>query len=289
LAGKSSHVAAKAAQIAGESEIIELGADLVQAFDRLMVQAAKSDPTCAGKTAIAEALYRIGTDSEAVFLRGIRHVQREPVWGGSVDTAGGLRGTCALGLVRLNYHDALSEIAELLADPEMRVRADAARALGYSENPQAAPLLRLRVLVGDEPEVLSECFAALIAVGCEAGLPFVGRFLDAADEVRQETAALALGGSRRIEALPLLRDWWQRSTPPHLRRTGLLAMAMLKHDAAVDFVLSVVEQGNGPDARHAIDALAIYRHDEALCERVRAAAQRSDVDLRAALANAFDA
>lgn len=287
LANKSAVVVAKAAQIAGEHELLDLVPDLVNGFERLLANAVKSDPNCAGKTAIAEALYRIGAGEEAVFLRGIRHVQKEPVWGGSVDTAAGLRGVCALGLIRMHYHDAMTEIGDLLADPEMRARADAARAIGYSENPQGLPLLRLRALVGDEPEVLAECFAALLAIDPSAAIPFVARFLDAADEVRQETAAVALGGSRRIDALPVLRGWYEASVANELRRTALLAIAMLKQDEAIEFVLQVVATGNAPDARAAIAGLAIYRHDDGLVAKVRAAAARDDVNLRGALDAAF--
>src|SRR5512147_154480 len=105
LAGKSSHVAAKAAQIAGESEIGALVPDLVAAFERFMLNPVKSDPNCSAKAAIADALYRIGHDDEGVFLRGIRHRQMEPVYGGRIDTAIDLRAASALGLARMNHAD----------------------------------------------------------------------------------------------------------------------------------------------------------------------------------------
>jgi hypothetical protein len=55
LAGKSSHAAAKAAQIAGEFEISVLALDLVAAFERFMVNPVKSDPSCWAKAAIISA------------------------------------------------------------------------------------------------------------------------------------------------------------------------------------------------------------------------------------------
>lgn len=287
LGGKSPHVAAKAAEIAGEAELSTLTLDLVAAFDRFLVNPVKSDPSCVAKTAIAEALYRLGADAGAVFLRGIRHVQMEPVWGGRADSAGALRGVCALGLVRINHDDAMLEIGDLLADPEARVRADAARALAYSEHPHAVPLLRLRVLAGDDSEVLAECFAALLSLDDTRGLPFVERFLSADEPAVQEAAALALGGSRLAAALAVLRAWWERTPTLDLRRTALLAIAMIKHDAALEFLLSVIHTGRGPDARDAVAALAIFRHDETLVARVRDAAKRKDVDLSAALDKAF--
>ena len=32
-------------------------------------------------------------------MRGLRHIQMEPVWGGQADSAATLRGTCALALI----------------------------------------------------------------------------------------------------------------------------------------------------------------------------------------------
>jgi len=290
LAGKSSHAAAKAAQIAGEFEIVTLTPDLVAAFARFMVNPVKGDPTCAAKVAIADALYRIGADAEAVFLPGIHHVQLEPVYGGKADTAGPLRGVCALGLVRMNYADTLTELADLLADPEGAVRIAAARALAYSENEHGAPLLRLKVLIGDEqPEVVAECLTALLQLAPAASLPFVARRLDASDAPTCEMAALALGTARRREALDILRQWFARLRDAELRRTALLAIAMLKHDEAIDFLLAVTAEAIGPTARDAIAALGMYRHDGALRQRViDTATRRDDVDLRAAVAEAFD-
>ena len=56
LNGKSSHAVAKAAQIAGESEISVLVPDLVAAFERFMLNPVKADPNCRAKAAIAAKL-----------------------------------------------------------------------------------------------------------------------------------------------------------------------------------------------------------------------------------------
>jgi HEAT repeat protein len=289
LAGRSSHVAAKAAQIAGESEVGALVADLIAAFDRFMTNPVKSDPNCSAKAAIADALYRIGHDDETVFLRGIRHRQMEPVYGGRIDTATDLRAACALGLVRMNYHEALVELADLLADPEARVRAAAAQAIAYSSSDHGVPLLRLKVLSGDEDAtVIAECLSALLRLAPVSSLPFAARLLDVADTSRGEAAALALGGSRLPEAFDVLRQWWERTPDVALRRTALLAIAMLRRDQPIDFLLSLVTEGDGPTAREAIKALAMYRHDDAVRERVQHCVERrTDVDLRGAFADAF--
>ena len=130
-----------------------------------LVHPVKSDPSRAAKTAITDALYRIGAPELAVYRTGIRHVQLEPVWGGKADTATALRATCALALVRVHYPDYLTEIADLLADREAPARKTAAQPLAYSENPAAVPLLRLKALIGDDdPQVLLECLLALLAI-----------------------------------------------------------------------------------------------------------------------------
>ncbi len=287
LQSKSSHVVAKAAQVAGELEIRELLPDLVAAFDRLLLNPVKSDPRCSGKTEIARALYQIGEDREDVLLRGIRYRQLEPVYGGKADTAIELRTVCAHGLVRINHRDVLVELADLLADPDPPARRGAARALAYRENEDGAPLLRLKILSGDtDDEVIADSLAALLRIS-PASVPFVARLLE--DGPLRETAALALGGSRLAEAFGVLRDWWERTADVHLRRTGLVAVAMLRSDAAHGFLLELIARGNGPDARDAIAALATFRHDEALRTRVGAAVEvRRDIDLRAAFAKAFE-
>ena len=231
LGGKSGHAAGAAADIAGQFEIEALLPDLTRAFDRLLEQPLRSDPGCAGKAAIANALYRMGAAEIGVYLKGVRHVQLEPVWGGKADTATALRGTCALALVRVHYPDYLVELADLLADREAPARKMAAQAMAYSENPAAVPLLRLKALVGDEdPQVLVECLQALLAIAPGPSLEFVARFLDRPEPEVAEAAALALGGARREEALPILSAWWERTLDPALRRSALLAIAMLKHD-----------------------------------------------------------
>lgn len=289
LRGKGSHVVAKAAQVSGELALRVLVPELAAAFDRFLVNPVKTDPGCRAKIEIARALYELGEDPAAVFTRGIRHRQPEPVFGGREDTAPELRAVCALGLVRIGHRDALVELAALLADPEPAARTGAARAIVYADDAAGEPLLRLKALAGDpDAGVLSECLGALLALAPARSLDFVARFLDDREPLVREMAAVALGASRLREALPVLRAWWERTAEPDLRRTALLAMAMLRHDEAIAFLCGLVAEAPGPDARDAIAALGTYRHDDGLRARVHAAVEaRSDVDLRAAFAKAF--
>ncbi len=281
LNSKHSVAVARAAKLVRRAEIRQLIPELISSFERFMENPSTKDPSCIAKKAIAEALYRLEYGEETLFLKGIRHVQKESVWGGKVDTAPGLRGVCALGLVRMNYPDAMVALADLLADPETEARIVAARAVGYADTSQGVPLLRLKVQIGDQdPQVMSECFIGLLKLAPVSSLELVARFLDSSDEQICEMAALALGESRLDEAFSILRNWRQRIRNPELRQICLLAIAMLRNDEALAFLLSLVVEGRESDAKDAIIALRIYQQDKKLWERILAAVEtRGDASL----------
>ncbi len=281
LKSKSAIAIARAARIIAKAEIRHFCPELEVAFHQFLAKPDVSDPACMAKKAIADALYRMEYTRETVFLKGIRHVQMEPVWGGKADTAPGLRGICALGLVRMHYADVMLELADLLADPEPEARIGATRAIAYAENPQGVPLLRLKVKIGDaDPQVLSECFVALFQLAPVQSLSLVAGFLDHPEEQICEMAALALGESRILEAFPILSHWWGRIRQPELRKTGLLAIAMLRHEVALEFLRSLVKEGEKLDAVDAIAALKIYQDDNSLWQQIcEAANQRGDLSL----------
>ncbi len=173
LADRNNYIVAKAARIMGHLGLKDLIPDLVAAIDRFFTNPVKSDPQCWAKDAIVEALAKLDHDDSTVFIRGLRHVQMEPVWGGQQDSAGPLRGECALALVQcrnLRDSDVLSHLIEALADRETTVRIDAARAIGRIGGDAPALLLRLRALIGDgEPEVVGACLTSLLGIQGEAG------------------------------------------------------------------------------------------------------------------------
>jgi HEAT repeat protein len=280
LTEPSPHAVARAAGLVAELELSALVGDLEAAFDRLMKDPARSDKGCGGKAAIARALDRLETADGRTFLRGIRHVQMEPVFGGQVDTAVELRGACALALARMRHPAALTELAERLADPEAPARATAARALGELGREEGGALLRLRARIGDEPSVMLECLTALLRLSPAPSLSFVTGFLEAPQAEVAEAAAAALGSSRRPEALGVLREWYGRVLDGPRRRAALLAMSTLRREDALDFLLGLVREAPPERAREAIAALGIYRGDERLAGRVRDAARaREGADL----------
>ena len=178
LKERSNYLVSKAAALAGDLRLTALVPDLLAAFDRFMMDPAKTDPKCWAKDAIVKALKDLNHDDPAVFLRGIEHVQMEPVWGGSVDTALTLRGACALALAgcSLDRQTILARLIDRMAD-EKPVRIDAIRALGQCPGPDTALLLRLKALLGDkESEVTGQCFDVLLEISPADSVPFVARF-----------------------------------------------------------------------------------------------------------------
>jgi len=270
LNSKMNLVAAKAARIAGEWQAAELTPELVAAFDRFMVKPETTDKRCAAKVEILKALCKLEYPSPSVFRRGLRHVQMEPTWGGSVDTAAEVRALGAMGLAQTSDPDALEEILPLLLDPERDARIGALRAVGASGLPGGVLLLRLKALSGDEPEVLGECLTALLRAAPAQSLEFVAKFLDHREEVVAEAAALALGDSRLESAFAVLRDAFERKRAlPLRRRTLLLAIALLRRENAIDYLVDLVQNGESQTSADAAAALAMYDKDPSL-KRARA-------------------
>ena len=147
-----------------------------------------------------------------MFQKAARHVQLEPVWGGSEDTAAPLRAAAIIALARIEGSSSLPLLVDAMTDPAKDVRIAAAMALGAVGTEAAGLLLRLKARIGDsDPDVLSECLSGLLAVDPRENLPFVSGFLEPGDAARCEAAALALGKSRLPEALDPLKACWPRS------------------------------------------------------------------------------
>ena len=289
LKHKFNAIAAKAAVIITDSRQSDFLPSLAAAFDRFFV--AGSDKGCSAKTAIATAFYELGHTDSAAFVRGVRHTQPEPSFGRSVDAATELRGICALGLARIGYADVLLEVAGLLVDPEPQARIMAVRAVAYTGSDIGSPLLRMKVLAGDaEPDVTAECLVALMKVSPKKSLEFVGPFLKSNDLAMVDAAAQAIGGWRSPQAFEFLRDQWESHLTSDPRRPLLLAMAMTRQPAAIEFLLErIVDDRPGP-AADAVAAMAMYRSDSTLKERVRGLVETvDDATVRAAYVKAFGA
>lgn len=285
---KTGLVIAAAVEIIAEARLEPLLSELAPAFARLLEDPVKRDPQCRGKIAVVRALVELERWEDEVFAAAIAHVQREPVWGGSQDTAAELRGLAALGYAQLRHPDAVAIIADLLADPERAARLGAARALGDSARIEAIALLRFKARIGDdEPEIAAAVFASLLALDPEA-VEYVAGYLGAADELVAESAALALGESRLEPALPYLIAFAREAVVDDRRRVGYLAVALTRLEPGIDVLLEAIAGEAASAATLAIAALAPFAYDADLGARVReAAAKHPDPAVVAAAQEAF--
>lgn len=264
LRQRNNYIVAKAADLVAQRQIEELLPDLLAAFDRFFEDAVKSDPQCWAKNALSRALATLELQEPAPFLRGMRHVQMEPVWGDTSDTAGGLRGICALALVQCRAVpevDLLRYLLDVLLDKDKSARADAVRAIEQVGSPTASLLLRLRAQVGNSPpqsqegeaEILGACYAGVLRIDGEKALPWVGRFLSEEDDYAGE-AALVISSAHSREAFDLLRQRWDTARDPWFRPVLLSAIALTRQEEATDFLLHMIEsEAMGADM--AVEAL----------------------------------
>jgi HEAT repeat protein len=257
LANKNNFIGAKAADLIREFNLQDLTNDLLKAFDRFFQNPEKSDPQCWAKNAISRTLAAFELQEPEVFLRGMHHIQLEPVWGGRSDTAGTLRATCALALVQcrnLTNDDLLKNLIDLFADNDKAVRAEVARAIEQVGSPSAASMLRLRSVLGkDEPEVLGACYSGILRLEGVSAIPWISHFLESQDDAAGE-AALAIAGTHSPEGFDALKKSLETAHDPWFRSILLAAIALLRQDAAMEFLLDLVKT-DSIDAEHAVEAV----------------------------------
>jgi hypothetical protein len=270
LEGRTALVAGRAAKLAAEHGLTELLPSLAASFDFFMQDAARRDKSCVAKLSIAEALDRLEHDDPRPFLSGVRHVQLDPSYGRPVDAAAALRGRCAAALVRLGHPDALRDLTRLLLDPWPEARIGAVRATAYAGGREAELLLRVKIHAGDEqPPILGECFAGLMAIAPETSIGFVADFLRAHDPAVVEQAALALGESRHPRAFAALKGIWDENVDETVRKSLLLATSLLRSDEAFDHLLAVCADASRTLAAEAVHALTVFRSRPERAAKIR--------------------
>ncbi len=254
---RNNFIVAKAAELARECKLIVLTDAILTAFDRFFENPEKTDPQCWAKNALSRTLAAFEYQDPDVLLRGMRHIQLEPVWGGRSDTAGTLRATCALALVQcrsLSEINLLAHLVDLLADKDKAVRAEVVRAIEQVGSPSASLLLRLRASVGnDEAEVLGACYSGVLSIEGIGAIPWVSRFLSSADDAAAE-AALAIAGTHSPEAVEVLRESLAKADDPWWRSVLLSAIALIRQDAGMELLLELV-RSESLNAEGAIEAI----------------------------------
>jgi HEAT repeat protein len=239
LRDRNNFACSKAAAVAGDLLLRDLIPDLLAAFERFLKDPVKTDPKCWAKNAIIKALKDLDYQDPAVYLRGLAHVQMEPVWGGSADAAIALRGACALALVAcsLPRDQILIHLADTLADPELRVRVDAARAIAQLPGQDSILMLRVKAQAGDkEPAVVGQCFLSLLGIDPRPSIPFVAKFLTASNEDLRFEAAAALGECPELLAVETLIARWRAEKKAEMRRAIILSLGVSRVPEAKQFL-----------------------------------------------------
>ena len=279
LANRNNFIAAKAAKLVCEFHLTQLNPDLLTAFDRFFEDPAKTDPQCWAKNAISAALAQFDHTDAALFLRGMKHIQLEPSFGGSSDSAGTLRATCALALVQcrsLREPELLSHLLELMNDTEKSVRVEAIRAIEQVNSTSAALLLRQRALLSallspklqdDEPEALGACFGGILRIESPSVIPWVAQFLAAGGDAAAE-AALAIAGTRTTQAFEVLRDRFIHARDPWFSSVLLSAIALTRQGVAQEFLLDQVRSDSSRSGP-AIEAILRSAPTEEVVERLK--------------------
>jgi len=289
LADPSNFIVAKAAQVIGEAYLTEFVPELMATFSRLLDDC-DADPGCRGKEAIARALKDFEHRDPEIFLRGLEHIQFEPVFRMlRADTAGALRGVCAHALVACDIDSAvlLERLTDHLVDSDKAVRLECARAIAQLGRPESGILLRLKALSGDEEaEVTGQCLLSLLDLAAPGAVAFTARFLDAPQEDVQFEAASALALQHSAEALPYLETFWRRELSLDLRRAIVIALGGSPNPKAAAFLLGVVEDYPRDLGATALEALATSRFASDVRERAATIVQKYDL---AVLSEAFDA
>lgn len=277
LGHRNNFIVSKAAKLVADAELFALLPDALAAFDRFFVDAAKTDPKCWAKNALAKTLVKLEHRQKDAYLRGLRHHQLEASWGPPVDSAAALRGTCAHALVDcpgISDADLLTILLEPLTDADKTVRMEAARAIGQVGGVSAALILRLRALLGnDEPEMLGAVYSALLSLEGAQAIPLVAGYLKEGGDLAAE-AAFALADMRTPEALAALIERLRAGADAWFGSVLLSAIALTRLPEAIDFLLALIAR-DAREAPQAIEAIGRTAPNAELRARVQRAVEQT--------------
>ena len=268
---KSPVVVAHAAERATSHRMKELLSKLEAALALFFDLPAKGDPGCLAKAALVEACDELESTERALFLRGVACRQPEPVWGGSRDTAGNVRGRSLRALFRLRHPDAVNFAAQLLADEDALTRMHAARASADAAPLAAVPLLRYKVLIGDrETGVTEEAMSSLLALDGEESVAFLVGLLRSPDEQIGDLAAVTLMESKSEQACDALIEWAEDISDRRVD-VAFVSLAALRLPNGIDYLLDQIRTASESRSTLALRALSPYDTDPSLAARLREA------------------
>jgi HEAT repeat protein len=279
LESRHAVVVARGAVLARELDLRELDTSLVAAYETIAQDPESFDPVCAAMKEIVATLFEFGTEAPGVFLHAVKHVQQAG-WDNQ-DVAAPLRGLAIQALVKIEHPAALTVATDILVDglpasserdDGMAARVGAAKALRTLGSEASAHVLRLKVTTPDpSAEVYGECFAAMLEYS-PAWLDAVGAFLVSQNDVLASMAALVIGETRPAGALEFLAGAWEAQSNPDVREALLSAIASLRSDEAVEFLVQLVG-GESISALQAMSCLTLFAANQTVVSRVRTVAK----------------
>lgn len=260
----------RAARLVEGFQAAEFCPQMATVLAALVARGDGADKGCAAMLALARALVNLDHDEAELYLAGMKFVQMEASWGPAVDVAAELRAACAMGLVNSRHSGKLHALTDLLVDKEWGARVGAIRALAAVGREPAMLLLYFKARVGDaHPEVVSQCLEALLTGGAEGALELAISIALGPDEEAREAAILALGASRRADAVAWLIV---RSRMPGPTRACLfLALSGSRTEDALEYLLGLVKMADSATFADVHEALTIHRQDAVLGDRIAAA------------------
>lgn len=121
-------------------------------------------------------------------------------------------------------------------------RQAAAKAIGSLNDPAAAVVLavKLRYPRGEVPEVLAECIEAAATLRPPRLLDMIGPYLEGRDSSLAAAAAAALADHLGKEALPILRDSFDR-VPAGARVPLIYALTGIRSDQTGELLLGFLD------------------------------------------------
>lgn len=272
LASKRAPVVARAAKLIQEHALPDLEAEMSVAVQRFLRDPSRSDPNCHARLALLDALDHAESQDAEPFLRALRTAALE-----SPLVTGSMRSRCALALARIGHPDLAVVAGQLLADPQASVRHAALDALAHRGDPATAGLAMFKLRAGDDDRlVVLAAASALLALAPAWGLDELRAHLERGSDAQQQLAAMALGQSRRDEALTVLLEALDRTPLAEDRAALLTGIGLHRSDRALEAMLGVIRDRSEIEARQAIQALAPRRFEPGIEARVRAAARDND-------------
>jgi hypothetical protein len=280
LSDANNYYVAKAAERIVKLDLSSTVPELEEAFQRFLEGGREKDPQCWAKLALIKALFTLGGKNPVPFNHGFRCIQEEPVWGGTADTAVGLRAACAqaLATLGLDARDALRTLVCGLADAAPSVRAETVTSIADVATWEGELLIRLHAMHGDEnPDVMGRCFQSILALnqpGTVTAVEFVADFLrEESKEMHRLEAAAALAECRHDEALEIVKSYWRGILDRDMRRTIAIALGASPLRAGAEFLLEILEASDGEltgDALTGIEASRYHREFQARVEEILA-------------------